>query len=227
MPLERPILAVDVVLLHAAAHGLLVLLHRRTEAPFARAMALPGVAVTAEETLEAAARRALVCKAGLQPEQAQALHLEQVATFDALYRDPRGRTVSVAYLALTRHALAPGARAHARWCDARGLQGGSLPFDHGSILDTTVERLRGKLRYTNIASRLLPETFRLEELQAVYEAILGGALNRSNFRTKLLKIGLIERAGVMTASLGAQGGRPPHLFRFTNPRLAAAEREFV
>jgi 8-oxo-dGTP diphosphatase len=225
--LARPVLSVDVVLLTCEQQRLLALLHRRDQAPFAGVLALPGVAVRGEETLELAARRALRTKTGLQASGVDALHLEQLATFDALYRDPRGRTVSVAYLALTPARLSADADAAGRWIQVQRLDVRTLPFDHADILRTALQRLQGKLRYTNIAARLLPDTFPLEELQAVYEAILGRTLNRSNFRTKLLKIGLIERAGVASTSAGAQGGRPPHLYRFTRRNVEAEDREFV
>jgi len=224
--IERPVLAVDVVLLHADGPRLLVLLQRRRAAPFAGALALPGVAVRSDETLDAAARRALTSRAALSDQEASALHLEQVATFDGLFRDPRGRTVSVAYMALSRTRLEVEER-QAEWVLAGSLNPGSLPFDHDEIVGATIARLRGKLRYTNIASRLLGELFRIDELREVYEAILGRPINRSNFRTRLLRLGMIEQTGVLSGSLGSQGGRPPHLFRFKRQDLAAEDREFV
>lgn len=221
--LERPVLAVDVVLLRALEGGLSLLLHRRAEGPFRGRLALPGVAVRADETLEEAARRALADKAGLPAEHQAGLHLEQLATFDALFRDPRGRTVSVAYLGLAR----PGSfDSGGIWRRQTELARGSLPFDHDAIVVAALARLAGKLRYTNIAARLLEPLFRLEEIQTVYEAILGRNLNRANFRTKLLKIGLIERVGVEPAP-GPQGGRPPHLYRFRHQRTEVTERDFL
>ena len=107
------------------------------------------------------------------------------------------------------------------------LERGSLPFDHDRILEMAVVRLRGKLRYTNIAARLLPGTFRIDELQAVYEALLGRRINRANFRNKLLRIGLIEQAGIKAEAVGRRGGRPPHLYRFTAQGVEAHERDFV
>lgn len=224
--IERPVLAVDVVLLHADGPRLLVLLQRRPTAPFAGALALPGVAVRADETLETAARRALSSRIELAEQDVAGLPLEQVATFDALYRDPRGRTVSVAYMALSRSRLEVG-KSSGEWALTSSLQPGSLPFDHGEIVEATVARLRGKLRYTNIASRLLGEMFRIDELREVYEAILGRPINRSNFRTRLLRLGMIEQMGALPGSLGSQGGRPPHLFRFKRQELSAEDREFV
>lgn len=228
-PIERSVLAVDVVVfrLDPDAGELAVLLHRRRTAPFARAWALPGVAVSVDETLLAAAKRALREKGGLDQPTVQELHLEQLATFDALYRDPRGRTISVAHIGLVPEGTSGGPTAGARWRPLSTVERGSLPFDHGEILATAVTRLRGKLRYTNIAARLLPETFRIDELQRVYEAVLGRKLNRANFRNKLLRIGLIERVGVLADAVGRQGGRPPHLYRFTAEEVEAQDRDFV
>jgi 8-oxo-dGTP diphosphatase len=223
--LERSVLAVDVVLFRVDDGELAVLLHRRAQEPFADAWSLPGVAVRSAETLESAARRALLEKGGLHEASIPQLHLEQLYTFDALYRDPRGRTVSVAHIGLV--PLDDAARSAGAWRPVAAVERGSLPFDHGQILETGVNRLRGKLRYTNIAARLLPDTFRIDELQAVYEAVLGRDINRANFRNKLLRIGLIEQAGVKAEAVGRRGGRPPHLYRFTSEGVEAEERDFV
>ena len=223
--IERSVLSVDVVLFRVRDADLAVLLHRRPRAPFAGAWSLPGVAVCGDETLEAAARRALRDKGGLCEPTIAALHLEQLYTFDALYRDPRGRTVSVAHMGLMPHDDAAGASGSFQ--KITSLERGSLPFDHDRILEMAVVRLRGKLRYTNIAARLLPGTFRIDELQAVYEALLGRRINRANFRNKLLRIGLIEQAGIKAEAVGRRGGRPPHLYRFTAQGVEAHERDFV
>lgn len=208
--LETPVLAVDVVVLRVVEARLEVLLHRRRDSPFRGKLALPGVAVETDELLETAARRALSDKGRLSEQEDSLLHLEQLATFDALFRDPRGRTVSVAYLGLVRHLPS-----RAVWYAVEEVPRGTLPFDHDQIVAAAVERLRGKLRYTTIAGHLLPEPFRMDELQRVYEAILGQPLNRANFRTKLLKLGLLERVGVLAAAVGSKGGRPPHVYRFS------------
>jgi 8-oxo-dGTP diphosphatase len=221
--LERPVLAVDVVVLRVADRNLEVVLTRRTARPFAGQLALPGVAVRADQTLAAAAQQALRSKAGFAAADVERCHMEQLATFDALFRDPRGRTVSVAHLALVRW---PGASPPV-WHRVRDVPRGGLPFDHGQILEAAVVRLAGKLRYTNLAAHLLPETFRIEELERVYVAILGRRLNRANFRARLLKLGLIQRVKVLAEAVGAKGGRPPHLYRFTSSLPEATDREFL
>ncbi|HOS99748.1 MAG TPA: NUDIX domain-containing protein [Acidobacteriota bacterium] len=223
--LERPVVAVDVVALRAGGGRLEVLLIRRAEEPFAGAEALPGVALRADETLESAAVRALVEKAACATPAAEDLYMEQLATFGALYRDPRGRTVSIAYLALAREGELTPVRG--RWTAATGRATRALPFDHETIVAAAVSRLKGKLRYTNIARHLLPPEFRIEELQAVYEAVLGWKVNRTNFRSLMLQRGLIERVRILAEAVGRRGGRPPHLYRFTGERVAAEDRDFL
>lgn len=221
--LERPVLAVDVALLSLIDGTLHVLLHRRDEAPFQGQLCLPGVAVRVQETLADAAGRALSSKACIAPAALDDIHLEQLATFDGLFRDPRGRTVGVAYLGLARTHTAESEPI--RWRPVAELGPGSLPFDHGGIVSTAVERLRGKLRYTSIAAHLMPARFRADELRTLYEAILGRALNRSNFRTKLLRIGLLEQVGGVVQRPGARNGHPAHLYRFTSAE--AGLRDFL
>jgi 8-oxo-dGTP diphosphatase len=215
------VLSVDVVALTAPAGRLQVLLIRRDKAPFAGERALPGVAVASDETLAVAAARALAEKAGVDADAVRDLHVEQLATFDAIHRDPRGRTVSAAYLALARAALDVGQGAE--WVDVDDVPAGSLPFDHDQILETAVERLRGRLRYSDIAAHLVEPSFPLDELHACYEGVLGRELDRSNFRAKLLKVGLIEKVGV-DRSVGRRGGRPRHLYRFVRGRTV---RDFL
>ncbi|MGE0087002.1 MAG: NUDIX domain-containing protein [Desulfococcaceae bacterium] len=223
--LERPVLAVDVVLFGIHDRKLKVLLHTRQKEPFRDAPALPGVAVRVDETLETAARRAVYEKTDWKQEDSDNLFLEQLAAFDALYRDPRGRTISLAFMGIVR--TMPEEKQGMIWKDCREIAEGSLPFDHGMIVKTAVQRLRGKLRYTNIAKGFLPETFRIEELQNVYEIIMEYSLNRANFRNRLLKLGMIEQVTVLTEAVGKKGGRPPHLYRFTRDLIEMTERDFL
>ena len=70
-----------------------VLLVRRDEPAFGNKQSLPGVLVRGDETFDAAARRALQTKAGLD---ARDWYLEQLGTFGDPGRDTRGRVVSSA-----------------------------------------------------------------------------------------------------------------------------------
>ena len=77
----------------------------------------------------------------------------------------------------------------------RAAVAGGVAFDHREILDYAVRRLQSKLGYSSLGFELLAEEFTLPELQHVYEAVLGVALNRGNFRRKVLEAGVVEDTG--------------------------------
>jgi 8-oxo-dGTP diphosphatase len=185
----------------------IVLAVRRDHDPFLGAWSLPGAAVERDEDLEKAARRVL--SESLGPHQPR--HLEQLASFGAPNRNPRGRVVSVCYLALLPARITPGPAA--QWWPIATPPG--LAFDHARILASAFERLRGKLAYSNVAYGLLPEKFTLSDLQAVYEAVLDRTLDKRNFRKKVLSLGMLQEAE------GQRRGshRPAQLYRFTSNGL--------
>jgi 8-oxo-dGTP diphosphatase len=89
----RPAVTVDVAIVTREPKPR-VLLIRRKQAPFAGSWAIPGGFIDMEETLEESARRELREETGVETAD-----LEQMYTFGDPGRDPRGRTVTVAYLA--------------------------------------------------------------------------------------------------------------------------------
>ncbi|SQD96504.1 MULTISPECIES: NUDIX domain-containing protein [unclassified Parafrankia] len=108
-------LAVDLVVLTVRDDTLCVLLVRRGIEPFAGRWALPGGFVRPDEDLDAAAVRELREETGLARSTG---HLEQLATYADLDRDPRGRVATVAYLALAPDLPVPVAgtdAAASRW----------------------------------------------------------------------------------------------------------------
>lgn len=130
----RPWVTVDVVVV-ARIHGRLsVLLVKRRNPPFEGCWAIPGGFVEPDEPLEAAARRELREETGATP-----VRLEQLYTFGDPGRDPRGWTISVAYLAVLSEdevlAWRPQAGSDADevgWFDLNELP--AFAFDHGEIL---------------------------------------------------------------------------------------------
>jgi 8-oxo-dGTP diphosphatase len=68
-----------------------------------------------------------------------------------------------------------------------------LAFDHRTILNTCLERIREQVLEKPIVFNLLPEKFSLRELQELFQAILGVNLDRRNFRKRIsLKDWLID-----------------------------------
>ena len=184
--------AVDLVVLTIRARRLEVLLVERRVPPFEGAWALPGGFVRLDESLDRAARRELRDETGLEVRW-----LEQLYTFGEVERDPARRVVSVAYVALIDATnVAPVAGSDARGVAFHAVaERPALAFDHDRIVDVAVGRLRYKTEYAPVAFQLLPETFTLPELQAVYEVILDRPLDRRNFSRKVRSLGVLEAAG--------------------------------
>ncbi len=192
----HPSLTVDCVVfgvtIQSGRPELRVLLVERGESPFEGALALPGGFVRMGESVDDAARRELREETGVER-----LFLEQLYTFGSIGRDPRGQVVSVAYYALVNlvnHTLQSGTDARAaRWVPVDEARG--LAFDHDLILATALARLRAKVRYEPIGFEMLPDRFKLSQLQALYEAVLGRRLDKRNFRKRFVAMSLLADAG--------------------------------
>ena len=222
---------VDLMILTVREKDLCLMLGRRENPPYALRLALPGRFIGLQENAEVTARRLLD-----EMLPAQEPFLEQLYTFSEVSRDPRGRVISCAYLAvlpwkqvealLTRPDVP--LRPYRVSVDASGgllLTGdgearvteGDLAFDHGRIIRTGISRLRGKIDYTDIAFHFLedPRAFPLGALQTVFEAVLGTPLDSSNFRRGLFS--RYERSGALRktyAEVRKGKGRPAVLYRY-------------
>jgi len=198
-PRPHALVAADVVALSLREGCLQVLLVARAIAPFRGRWALPGGFVRPDETVEAAAQRELHEETGLT-----APPLGLLGVFSEPARDPRGRVMSVAFLAAlgperAAEAVCGGsdARAAAWWPldvvrpvdGAAPPEGLVLAFDHGAILDAARRHAQ--------------------------EALLGAPIDRVTFRRRLLALGLVRE----TPRWRRGAHRPARLFT-----LCAGER---
>ncbi|WP_285552906.1 NUDIX hydrolase [Actinoplanes regularis] len=208
MTLNVAAVTVDLVLLTIRQGTLQVLLVRRGIEPYLGRWALPGGFVHDDEDLDAAAIRELREETGVD---SSAGHLEQLATYGAPGRDPRGRVITVAYLALLPDLPAPVAgsdAAHAEW---RPVDEPELAFDHDRILADGVERARAKLEYTPLATAFCAPEFTVADLRGVYETVWRTKLDPRNFHRKVTTAeGFVEPTG---HSVTRDRGRPAQLFR--------------
>jgi 8-oxo-dGTP diphosphatase len=207
----HPAVTADVALFTIQQERLQVLLIQRGQAPFEGAWALPGGFVNPQECLEDCALRELMEETGVS-----GVYLEQLYTFGSPDRDPRERIISVAYYGLTPvPAVEPRAgsdAARAIWFVVDQLP--ELAFDHADIIAKARERLRAKLDYSTIAFQFMPKKFTLSELQAVYQTILGEALDKRNFRKRINAQGLVKPTGDQRRD-GKH--RPAALYRASHP----------
>lgn len=199
---------VDLAILTVREADLHVLLIERANPPFLGRPALPGGFLRAGEDLPTAARRELAEETGLDGP----LHLEQLATYGAPDRDPRGPVVSVAYLALAPDLPIPTAGSDARsarWTPVRAAA--ALAFDHDLILRDAVERARARLEYTTLATAFCGPAFTLGELRKVYEVVWNTPLDPRNFSRKVHGTDdFIRPTGGRRAP---ESGRPAALYR--------------
>ncbi len=211
--LKFAIIAADTVLLAIDSRELKVLLMKINRPPYYRDhWGAPGGLIHPKENAEEAARRHLLIKGGIKD-----AYLEQLYTFSRVDRDPRGRVVSVAYLALTPDGNSRiKTREEVKWFAVNKLP--KLAYDHEEMIACAVRRLKAKLGYTNIAFTLLGDEFTLSELQRVYEIILERRFDKRNFRKKLFALKLL-----VALKKKKRGGanRPAELYRFAEkkPRI--------
>lgn len=213
----RPAVAVDVAVLTVVDAELRALLVLRDEPPFKGRWALPGgflrVGEGGDRSLDDAAARELEEETGLSRAD---VAFEQLEAFGDVGRDPRMRVVSVAYVALVRPDLVPlvrggGDAARAEWFAVSGLP--RLAFDHDRILERARARVATELDDPAIARGLVPATFTIPELRAVWEVVTGAPVDAGNFRRRFLR--MVED-GVVESAPGKRvtASKPAQVWRF-------------
>lgn len=213
LPIEQPSVTVDVLIFAIRTGQLHLLLVERAEPPYSGMWALPGGFIRMGESLEEAALRVCQEKTGVHD-----LYLEQLYTFGDPNRDPRARVITVAYIALIpwQKLERPTSErvSDIGWFPVQQLP--PLAFDHREIVAYGRARLKAKVTYSNIVYGLLPDKFRLSDLQHIYEVILNKPLDKRNFRKQILSLGLLEETGEKESN-GAH--RPAMLYRFKDHEI--------
>lgn len=132
----RPAVTADVVAITKEAEPK-VLLIQRGFAPFKGCWAFPGGFMNMDETTEQCAIRELEEETGLALST-----MTQIGAYSKVDRDPRGRTITVAFLAVVDKPLdviAQDDAAKAKWFPIKELP--PLAFDHADIMADAIRLL--------------------------------------------------------------------------------------
>jgi 8-oxo-dGTP diphosphatase len=207
---DLPLTMVDMAIFSVVDMQMMVLLVKRSDHPAKGRWALPGgfIDINSDRNLDATARRKLAQKTGIDTP-----YLEQVATYGTAKRDPRGWSVTIAYMALLPgELLAEDGTETAVWTPVEVALKRRLAFDHREILADCIERLRGKVEYTDLPLNLMPTEFTLTELQRTYELILGKPMEKKSFRRRMLDADVIAETG----NIRTGSNRPAKLYSALN-----------
>jgi len=206
--------SVDPVIFTFYRGELSVLLVKRDYEPHKGLWALPGGRVdkTACEDLESALLAKLKTKTSIEN-----VFFEQLATYGSDAMDPRGWSVTTAYLALI----------HEDEFDINTLEGSEvirwraiseigetteMAFWHEKIIRDAYKRLRDKSLYTDLPVNFMPEKFTYPMLKDAYEKILGISISRQSFAKRMDTAEIFENTG--EKELGRN--RPSPLYRKKN-----------
>lgn len=223
-----PHLSIDCVVFGFQSGRLKVLLVQLLNTPL---WALPGGYVRKEEDIDTAAHRILHDRTG-----ANQIFLEQFKTFGSLQRSEeffadlpetiwnKQRFISIGYYALVDVAEVQlqldDISQSCEWIAIEDLP--KLMMDHQEIVSEALKTLRRQLNEKPIGLNLLPEQFTMPELQKLYEAILGKALNRGNFYRKILRYGILDKSED-TRKGGAH--KSADLYRFNSEKYSLLLQE--
>ncbi len=181
-----------------------LLIEREQVEGFDISLSLPGDLIFEDEDLDMAANRILNELTGLND-----IFLEQVGAFGnpdrlskasdkawlkAVRQKPEERVVTIAYYSLVNmNNYQPQASSFAKtacWIPVHEIS--ELAFDHYTIFQVALKKLKDKIKTQPIGFNLLPEKFTLSQLHKLYEVILGRDLDKRNFRRKMLKLKIVE-----------------------------------
>ncbi|CAI1060183.1 NUDIX hydrolase [Serratia fonticola] len=204
-----PLVTVDNVLFTVHGGKLCVLLAKRANHPFLNQWGLPGgfIDLQRDTSTQATAERKLREKTGVVPP-----YLAQLASFSGPERDPRGWSLTTVYFALIAHADCQPHIADVNdvaWVPLDNLQTQQLAFDHQTIVEAALQRLRQKTAYSMLPVYCLPAEFTLSQLQEVIEIILSHTVQRKSLMRRFDASEMFEETGERVAT----GARKARLYR--------------
>ncbi len=187
-PVKFAVLATDIVTFAFDEGKLKVLLVNVDRPPhFNNIPGFPGGLVDPTETVEDSALRHLYKKGVVASDD---IYIEQLRTFSAVDRDPRGRVVSTAFLGLVKK-IDLMKEGEAYWEDVDKIS--ELAYDHKRILEVALDRLRSKIEHSDLVTHLMPKGYSLDDLKNAYEAISGNKMDYNSFQEKAKNLNILSK----------------------------------
>ncbi len=193
--------SVDCIIFGFYEGELNLLLLKRNFEPALGEWSLMGGFVQENESVDDAAKRVLAELTGLDQ-----VYMEQVSSFGAIDRDPGERVVSIAYYALiniNEYDRELVQRHNAFWVNINELP--PLIFDHQAMGEQARALMQQKASVAPIGFNLLPKLFTLSQLQSLYEAIYGEAIDKRNFRKRIAEMDYIEKTDLIDKTSSKRG----------------------
>lgn len=184
-----------------------LLIRKRAIEPGMGEWTLCGAFVRENEDLQDSANRAITSMTGIKQ-----VFSQQVKTYGNVKEDASERVISVAYYSLINvkdYDVELMDKYGLRWVDITDVP--HLWGNLNQVVDDALDLLRKRIKIEPIGFNLLPELFTLTQLQHVYEAVLGGEIDKRNFRKRIKNLDFIEKTDKIDKLSSKRGAA---LFRF-------------
>ena len=215
---QKVLLSVDCIIFGFDNNKLKILIGKRNMDPGRGEWSLYGGFVRSDESLDEAAHRTLRELTGLRN-----VFMRQVGAFGNLDRDPGERVVSVAYYALINvkdYSERQRKQHDVEWVNIEDIP--QMYSDHNNMVVKARKLMKQKIKTDPVGFQLLPELFTLTQLQRLYEAVNGEALDKRNFRKRIKDMDFIEKTDLIDKKGSKRGAA---LFRF-NKRIYNEDPNF-
>ena len=215
---QKVLLSVDCIIFGFYNNKLKILIGKRNMDPGRGEWSLYGGFVRSDESLDEAAHRTLRELTGLRN-----VFMRQVGAFGNLDRDPGERVVSVAYYALINvkdYSERQRKQHDVEWVNIEDIP--QMYSDHNNMVVKARKLMKQKIKTDPVGFQLLPELFTLTQLQRLYEAVNGEALDKRNFRKRIKDMDFIEKTDLIDKKTSKRGAS---LYRF-NKKAFTEDKTF-
>ena len=210
--LTIPVLALDIVIFTIYKWELCILVTKRNE-EWIHGYSLPWSIVAKWYSLSENFDEVLKRKTGIT----HGVYKEQLYTFwENPARDPRWHVIALTYYALVKaeNLLSQVDFTLVDIVTVQQFEELHIFYEHNEIFHYALKRLKDKLWYTDVVKNILPEEFRISQIQKMYEIILGRILDKRNFQKKIFSLRIIQE----TSKKDTSTNRQAKLYRFVEKK---------